>query len=330
MSKRVQPTIEDFDDDTDLPLPSHPLPNTGPKGALIQSLDIDSGSDGDDDDDDDEREEESALKPNLKTNINSGPASPSQLPPGFGLAPPPGAGTGAGVGTMRGTVTDLTPYKKWTCIYPIYIDAKRRYGVGSRRIARAKAVWWPLSKDIAEATTRLGLGTLHEVQKSHPSDWDNPGRVRVQWKRDGKLVNERIRTKKMLLEAIALYIQSIKPELIPKPPFNYSRPIPLSSKQPQIKSAPKSSSSTSPESKGGNTNQKPSKTGHKRTPQRRLPQPPSPRPQLASSVSAYSPALPSGVLVETVKAGMSAIAAENANAPPGSGKGKRKVVRVRG
>ncbi|KAL5476828.1 SEC65 [Sanghuangporus weigelae] len=329
MSRRVQPTIEDFDDDTDIPLPSHPLPNTGPKGALIQSVDLDSDSDQDDDDDDDDDErggEESALIPNFKTNINPGLASPSQLPPGFGPAPPPGAGTG------RGTVTDLTPYKKWTCIYPIYIDAKRRYGVGSRRIARAKAVWWPLSKDIAEATTRLGLGTLHEVQKSHPSDWDNPGRVRVQWKRDGKLVNERIGTKKMLLEAIALYIQSIKPELIPKPPFNYSRPIPpTSSKQPQIKSAPKSSSSS--KSKGGNinTNQKPSsKTSHKRTPQRRLPQAPSPRPQLASSVSAYSPALPSGVLVETVKAGMSAIAAENANAPPGSGKGKRKVVRVRG
>ncbi|KAL5521640.1 SEC65 [Sanghuangporus sanghuang] len=330
MSKRVQPTIEDFDDDTDLPLPSHPLPNTGPKGALIQSVDLDSDSDqdddDDDDDDDDEREKESTLSPNIKTNINPGLASRSQLPPAFGLAPPPGAGAGTGMGPMRGTVTDLTPYKKWTCIYPIYIDAKRRYGVGSRRIARAKAVWWPLSKDIAEATTRLGLGTLHEVQKSHPSDWDNPGRVRVQWKRDGKLVNERIRTKKMLLEAIALYIQGIKPELIPKPPFNYSRPISLSSKQPQIKSASKSS-----KSKGGNTNQKPSsKSSHKRAPQRRLPQPPSPRPQLASSVSAYSPALPSGVLVETVKAGMSAIAAENANAPAGSGKGKRKVVRVRG
>ncbi|KAL5514323.1 hypothetical protein ACEPAG_2411 [Sanghuangporus baumii] len=329
MSKqRVQPTIEDFDDDTDIPLPSHPLPNTGPKGALIQSVDLDSDSDqDDDDDDDDEGGEESALNPDIKPGL----VSPSQLPPGFGLVPGAGIGAGAGAGAMRGTVTDLTPYKKWTCIYPIYIDAKRRYGVGSRRIARTKAVWWPLSKDIAEATTRLGLGTLHEVQKSHPSDWDNPGRVRVQWKRDGKLVNERIRTKKMLLEAIALYIQSIKPELIPKPPFNYSLPIPptSSSKQPQIKSAPKSS-----KPKGGNdTDQKRSSktsTSHKRAPQRRLPQAPSPRPQLASSVSAYSPALPSGVLVETVKAGMSAIAAENANAPPGSGKGKRKVVRVRG
>ena len=46
--------IEDFDDDTDIPLPSYPLPNTGAKGALIQSVDTDSDGDehpGDDDDD---------------------------------------------------------------------------------------------------------------------------------------------------------------------------------------------------------------------------------------------------------------------------------------
>lgn len=86
------------------------------------------------------------------------------------------------------------PASRWTCIYPIYIDAKRPYGRGERRIAREKSVWWPLSKDIADATNRLGLGTLHEVNKSHPRDWENPGRVRVQWKKDGRLVNSAIKT----------------------------------------------------------------------------------------------------------------------------------------
>jgi signal recognition particle subunit SEC65 len=87
---------------------------------------------------------------------------------------------------------------RWTCIYPIYIDAKRPYGTGERRIPRTKAVWWPLSKDIADATNRLGFGTLHEVQKAHPRDWENPGRVRVQWKKDGKLVNPTIQTSAFL------------------------------------------------------------------------------------------------------------------------------------
>ena len=79
-------------------------------------------------------------------------------------------------------------------MYPIYIDAKRAYGRGERRVGRANAVWWPLSKDIADAAVKLGLGALHEVNKSHPRDWDNPGRVRIQWKKDGKLMQPRIKT----------------------------------------------------------------------------------------------------------------------------------------
>jgi len=55
-------------------------------------------------------------------------------------------------------------------------------------------LWWPLSKDIADAASRLGLGTLHEISKAHPRDWENPGRVRVQWKKDGKAVNPVIKT----------------------------------------------------------------------------------------------------------------------------------------
>ena len=92
------------------------------------------------------------------------------------------------------------PATRWTCIYPIYIDAKRPYATGARRISRSKSVWWPLSKDIADACSRLGLGTLHEVNKMHPSDWENPGRVRVQWKKDGRPVNSNIRTSMYKIE----------------------------------------------------------------------------------------------------------------------------------
>ena len=66
-------------------------------------------------------------------------------------------------------------------------------------MSRDKGLWWPLSKDIADAASRLGLGTLHEVNKSHPRDWENPGRVRVQWKKDGKLVNPVIKTSEFAL-----------------------------------------------------------------------------------------------------------------------------------
>ncbi|KAF9226358.1 signal recognition particle, SRP19 subunit [Gyrodon lividus] len=171
MARRAA-VVEEFDDDTDLPLPSRPF-NINARGALLEEIGT-----SDDEESADDTDEGPA----------PGPASPShsQLPSPAPLAPsdkPP-----------SNTITDITPYKKWTCIYPIYIDAKRPYGKGERRIAREKSVWWPLSKDIADVTNRLGLGTLHEINKSHPRDWENPGRVRVQWKKDGRLVNGAIKT----------------------------------------------------------------------------------------------------------------------------------------
>jgi signal recognition particle subunit SRP19 len=185
MSRRAA-IVEEFDDDTDLPLPSRSLPHTGSHGAIIEEI-VDS------DNDDDDREDSDEAPELLDYSAMGGPA----------LQP----------SAQDTRVTDITPYKKcansnlttpnpscsypaprWTCIYPIYIDAKRPYRTGGRRISRSKGVWWPLSKDIADACSRLGLGTLHEVNKMHPSDWENPGRVRVQWKKDGRPVNANIRT----------------------------------------------------------------------------------------------------------------------------------------
>ncbi|KAJ6572047.1 signal recognition particle, SRP19 subunit [Mycena capillaripes] len=298
MSRRAAIVEEEFDDDTDLPLPSHPLPNTGSIGPLIQELNIS----------DDEFE---------PPNQRAGPASPPHAQPNF--RPSPGY-------NMKDSAVDLTPYKNWTCIYPIYIDAKRAYGTGQRRVPRAHAVWWPLSKDIADASNALGLATLHEVNKSHPRDWENPGRVRVQWKKDGRLMNPMIRTKKLLLESIAARIQLTKPQSKPVPPFHpasttaspTATPVPTMGKGKQASApAPKKPSAARP-----------------------APAPPLPHPPLNARVSPYSPALATGMLVDAVKAGMAAQAeAAAAPGPPGTPgqqgvggaqKGKRKVVRVRG
>ncbi|OSX63517.1 hypothetical protein POSPLADRAFT_1039573 [Postia placenta MAD-698-R-SB12] len=309
MSRRAA-IVEEFDDDTDLALPHRPLANTGTRGAILQEL-----SDTDDDDDD--------------APSSAGPASPSQTH--FKSSVPDENGR---------TVTDITPYKKWTCVYPIYIDAKRPSGRGERRIARAKSVWWPLSKDIADATNRLGLGTLHEIGKAHPRDWENPGRVRVQWRKDGRLMNPSIRTKKQLLERIAQQIQLVKPDSVPRPPYNSAQsestgvesaqaatPKPAATavtkgKQP----APaKGSKATTPSATATISSAAPVQSKNRRP---KPPSPPQPYPPLTSRVSPYSPALPSGVLIETIKAGINAQEAAP-GVGGGSSKGKRKVVRVR-
>ena len=91
MSRRAAVVEEEFDDDTDLPLPNKPLPNTGTRGAILQEIDA---TDSEEDDD----EGDSA----------AGPASPSLAQ--FRQS------TGAGAGTnAQATVQDITPYKK--CVY---------------------------------------------------------------------------------------------------------------------------------------------------------------------------------------------------------------------
>lgn len=184
MSRRVV-VEEEFDDETDLPLPSRPLPNTGPRGAILEALT---------DDEDEEDSEPGPATPSyahFKERESAGSFSPSH---GAAQNVPKDGAYLKCVLLFALRYTNLKRCYRWTCIYPIYIDAKRVYGTGERRIARQKAVWWPLSRDIAEAASRLGLGVLHEGQKSHPRDWENPGRVRVQWKKDGRLMNSSIKT----------------------------------------------------------------------------------------------------------------------------------------
>ncbi|KAL0578119.1 signal recognition particle subunit [Marasmius crinis-equi] len=315
MSRRAA-VVEEFDDDTDLPLPSKPLANTGFSGPLLQEI----GSDDEDDD-----------FPSQRAGPASPPAARSQFKPNDSEQM-----------NLKNAVTDITPYKTWTCIYPIYIDAKRPYGTGERRVERAKGVWWPLSKDIAEAANRLGLGTLHEVHKTHPRDWENPGRVRVQWKKEGNLVNPVIKTKKQLLEMICMMIQHLKPENVPKPPYNLSSSGVTTNNDIATNEAPAPTPPSSHKGKAPATHKSKTPLGSAPAPApqrkesgRHLPVPPEPHPPLASRVSPYSPALSSGVLIETVKAGMNATEGPAAaggagGGPAGMQKGKRKVVRVRG
>ncbi|TRM57463.1 signal recognition particle, SRP19 subunit [Schizophyllum amplum] len=302
------PIIEEFDDDTDLPLPSQTLPNTGTRGPLLEEIT-------------DLNQPWPSQSASSASQASPSPFAPQRnAPSAEGLLP-------------RNVVTDITPYKSWTCIYPIYIDAKRPYGTGQRRIARQKGVWWPLSKDIAEATNRLGLQTLLEQQKSHPRDWENPGRVRVLWKKDGRLLNPNIQTKKQLLEMISFQIQRTKPDNVPKPPYTTTKastqPSPPAQQSPSAASKGKQPATGS---KFKSTDVPPEPA--KRSSGRALPVPPEPFPPLADRVSPLSPALSTGVLIDTVKAGMNAQEKEPAQpaataANAAAMKGKRKVVRVR-
>jgi len=56
MSRRTTTIEEEFDDDTDLPLPNRALPNTGTQGAILEEIgiDFDRGVDKDSGDEEDD------------------------------------------------------------------------------------------------------------------------------------------------------------------------------------------------------------------------------------------------------------------------------------
>jgi len=323
-------TLEEvFDDETDLPLPPIPLKRPTPSQELSTSRQV------------------------------ATPPPPPQRIPVPSNEP----------ARKENVITDVTPYKRWTSIYPIYIDAKRPFAKGQRRIARSNSVWWPLSKDLAQAAQVIGIKCLHEPNKCHPRDWENPGRIKVLWKKEGELVYQRAKTRKQLIELLSLAIQAAKPELKPSPeadphsqshnaggPSNAGPSTPSSS---QFKGKSKSKSGA-----GGQGNQSGSKSGKKtrraKKKQSNLPKPPKPLPPLSSRFSVYSPAVESGIVKETFKMGMDKgqlpgsemfLGGGNGDGASGSGgapggmggpggggtgpgmggsKGKRKVVRVRG
>lgn len=71
--------------------------------------------------------------------------------------------------------------KTWHCVYPVYFDARRTRAQG-RRVDRENAVDNPLAREILDAVEMLGLPGALEAGKSHPKDWANPGRVKVEMK----------------------------------------------------------------------------------------------------------------------------------------------------
>ncbi|KDN43220.1 signal recognition particle, SRP19 subunit [Tilletiaria anomala UBC 951] len=128
---------------------------------------------------------------------------------GAGDAGVPGGGMGASGSKATGAIDDLNAeHKEWIAIYPIYLDAKRPFGKGCRRVSYTKSSLFPQSLHIAKALSRLNISAVHEVRKTHPKDWENPGRVKAKlFNEDWLSLHPTIKTKKQLIEAIAEIVQ---------------------------------------------------------------------------------------------------------------------------
>ncbi|POY71113.1 hypothetical protein BMF94_5870 [Rhodotorula taiwanensis] len=109
-------------------------------------------------------------------------------------------------------------FLSWDTLYPIYIDKKRPQQDGGRRVNAKLAIEWPFAEQMAKACRMLGFEAVFEASrplKTHPKDWENPGRVKVQLRTaEGTPRNSTIKNKRILLARIC----SVLAPHQPKPP----------------------------------------------------------------------------------------------------------------
>ncbi|KAF2860166.1 SRP19-domain-containing protein, partial [Piedraia hortae CBS 480.64] len=117
---------------------------------------------------------------------------------------------GSSAGFSSGSAMGLDPRqpedcKGHQCLYPIYFDSKRSRAEG-RRVSTKLAVANPLASVMAEGAREFArkkgvdLKAVCEMNKTHPRDWGNPGRVRI--------LVENGKKKAEVMQFIAKFLQS--------------------------------------------------------------------------------------------------------------------------
>ena len=108
----------------------------------------------------------------------------------------------------RFTPEQKAQFEKFQIIYPCYFDINRSHKEG-RRVSIDRAVENPLAITICDACRALQIPALLELDKTHPQDFGNSGRVRVllkDFKRDNKPIDPELATKRSLYNKIADYL----------------------------------------------------------------------------------------------------------------------------
>lgn len=153
----------------------------------------------------------------VQTQSSQSPSpSPSNQPPLFPNMPVniPSHLGGPGGPRILSDESDMSEFKDWMMLYPVYFDAHKSREEG-RRVGKNMAVENPLAQTISDAVKSLRLRVIFEVTKTHPRDWANPGRVRVCLPKD----HGQIKNKRHLFNLVAEYLKShpSKPSLSAQP-----------------------------------------------------------------------------------------------------------------
>jgi signal recognition particle subunit SRP19 len=103
--------------------------------------------------------------------------------------------------------------KQYQCIYPIYFDSTRSKSQG-RRVSKDLAIPNPLAWQVLSAIrATVGENVLRmafEPEKTHPKDWANPGRIKIQLKdtaNDNTPLHKDIKSKAHLYTVIGKWLK---------------------------------------------------------------------------------------------------------------------------
>ncbi|CAX39695.1 signal recognition particle subunit sec65 homologue, putative [Candida dubliniensis CD36] len=226
MSSNKRPILEEVDDDDDIdnmdmdiaefdPNLTTPIAPKRPQPTIVRSQDLDSNLN---------------IEPPLFP--NNIPLNQIQIQ--NQLSQKPSSNRNGIIDPNSFTPQEKEQFNQFQIIYPCYFDINRSHKQG-RRVSIDKAVENPLATTISDACKKLGLPVFLELDKTHPQDFGNPGRVKVLFKAvfdNGKLLNSKLSTKRILFNVICEYLnenpttlESIEPKNngIPYPPeFNSS------------------------------------------------------------------------------------------------------------
>ncbi|KAJ9113794.1 hypothetical protein QFC20_001821 [Naganishia adeliensis] len=209
------PSVEEvFDDDTDFPLPDTPshgpgtgsyLRNTGTQGALLEEItddDVDAVADAAgtyDMDMDRVAEQGRGFGDNVgrpktasSSSQNLASTSSSDLRPSGDRMPQQGPMGGIMGDFLKMQQAEEARMKK----------LEQQLGSGM------------IMKDQQEFKAQVITGV--HIEKTHPADWRNPGRVKVLIKKDNQFAHPIIQNRTQLCNYIATQIQKMNPSLVPK------------------------------------------------------------------------------------------------------------------
>lgn len=140
-----------------------------------------------------------------------------------------------------------------------------------------------------------------QPEKTHPADWENPGRVKVQFEKDGRFLNPIVTNRTQLCAELAKQMQRANPALVPQPEAPREKAAPAAAAPTPAPGGAKGKKKSKGKAPGGGAAAPASAPAPAPRLPTKAPRPPLPLPARDERLPIHSPAAPTGVAVAAIK-----------------------------